>query len=1333
MSSVLTWLPPDGEVGLWVVPAMIVAKVTLLFSIAWLLNTLFASRNPRWRVLLWRSTSIGSLLLIGSAALPSFFDWAILPARPEAQSTTNDSVIIENKPITLLNGHAVEPEEDTLIVADESALSPFRGDSLPADHGETAEVVPSAIAIIADDQHPPVSADAPPASVTQTTIGWWFALWLSGALVLFARSLYGHFSVRRIVRRAKCVDDWVMEDVADACRRLGCALPVDVRRTADLPSPCLARVFRPVVLLPEHQCEPNRRDELGAILAHEIAHLTGRDLQWNSMLNAMAVLFWFHPLAWRMRSAHAAACDCVADAVAAEYVGDVADYSRTLARLAVRMSTRAPSTALAMARTSDVRRRIEALQRQLFRACLPRTRVVAALGAAAIAVAVLGGVALTRAQVKADLEPVSKESTEQSEPEAASKSVDEDAKVDFSDGQNVENEYKTAANDAKPEFAQIPVTGVCKNEDGAVISGASVSVYGWTGPNDKVRWLAQAGTDKLGRFELEFPRPKDATEARRWVHLLSVSKDFHTSDVRWLSRQDADFDFEFQLRNRPEPLKGRVVDETGRPRAGVWVYYPNAFDQPFPNILSDLTDYDGRFEIKDSSREFLNNEDTRSRGLKFGLGLLHPDFPLQSILVPIDEKDIELQLRTGGLVTGTVFDAVTGKPAADRIVSAQGTEEGGWCQTQTNDRGEYRLRMLADAYNIWAEAPDRMPIALDSFEVKHGKTHAAPELRLVRGGYVTGRVLDAETLQPVSPDRLKNSQHINVAHHGAARPRSGAAVASAAVGADGTYRLHVAPGENYVYLMSPELAIESRSNDPNSDGTLNVTDGETVELDFLVVVREPPDFSQSEVQPTPKPRKTARTQAKRKSVGAMVKKRRRTAKQPQARQWPDTKVGRLLALLEKQPSSSDEWAGTMRELILLGPDAVPELAALLDATPASEGRPLRAIPFVLRGIGDKRAIPALIRTIPRCYGNHGSDCGYRAKDPELLRFMQFHDNTTRDDDDPLGDRTYNYSRPTNEVFRTLEKWTGEEFGWKELVFMTPNTGSRDQGQLKKKLFNDCALRWADWWKTHWREYVDDPELASVSLPSFEYKSIAAQPDLSVPLERGSGIGNSNIQPFHDTGAIHSFCDIDTGRWGTLPSPWNAMSRDEIEKAEGQIVAWAEKEGFDLMGMERTIDGKPTYLIRPIKLHVIELPASYRNEHEGKSFQDFIAAGRPVNSRVLVHYDEQAAKYHYDAPAVFAILTPLGTMGMCSLGVQVKDTNVVPGRTIRDGELNPKGFRLGRRFRVRNLIPQTHAKSRGTSSVTPQRSTPDFPASKAPFEGRRSKSNFEIQRSKSNSD
>jgi beta-lactamase regulating signal transducer with metallopeptidase domain len=105
-----------------------------------------------------------------------------------------------------------------------------------------------------------------------------------------------------------------------------------------------------VILLPANQCEPQRAAELPAILAHELAHLGGRDLHWNQLFTGLAILLWFHPLAWRMRLAHADACDEVADAIAADYVGDARHYGGTLARLALQINRPATRAGLAMAR-----------------------------------------------------------------------------------------------------------------------------------------------------------------------------------------------------------------------------------------------------------------------------------------------------------------------------------------------------------------------------------------------------------------------------------------------------------------------------------------------------------------------------------------------------------------------------------------------------------------------------------------------------------------------------------------------------------------------------------------------------------------------------------------------------------------------------------------------------------------------------------------------------------------------------------------------------------------------------------------------------------------------
>ena len=142
-------------------------------------------------------------------------------------------------------------------------------------------------------------------------------------------------------------------------------------------------------------------------------------------------MLWFHPLAWRIRAAHAAACDAVSDAMAADLVGDVATYGRTLARLAVRAAWPAPVHGIAMAtRASDVRRRLDALNRKVFRTPLSWRRVVPAMLAGSLLLVLIGGFGVTRAEQDPAFGPRRQPANTQSPPitdEAAERAIEKKA------------------------------------------------------------------------------------------------------------------------------------------------------------------------------------------------------------------------------------------------------------------------------------------------------------------------------------------------------------------------------------------------------------------------------------------------------------------------------------------------------------------------------------------------------------------------------------------------------------------------------------------------------------------------------------------------------------------------------------------------------------------------------------------------------------------------------------------------------------------------------------------------------------------------------------------
>src|SRR5262249_27500956 len=106
----------------------------------------------------------------------------------------------------------------------------------------------------------------------------------------------------------------------------------------------------------------------------------------------------------------------------------------------------------------------------------------------------------------------------------------------------------------------------------------------------------------------------------------------------------------------------------------------------------------------------------------------------------------------------------------------------------------------------------------------------------------------------------------------------------------------------------------------------------------------------------------------------------------------EKRVASIVSDWESLPSvfgDIETYTAQLKELVEIAHRAVPALAAALDR--ATRDTPMRLLPFTLRAIGDPRAVPALIRAVPRTLRPPGSDCGMSVRDAELLKFMLAND------------------------------------------------------------------------------------------------------------------------------------------------------------------------------------------------------------------------------------------------------------------------------------------------------------------------------------------------------
>jgi len=256
---------------------------------------------------------------------------------------------------------------------------------------------------------------------------------------------------------------------------------------------------------------------------------------------------------------------------------------------------------------------------------------------------------------------------------------------------------------------------------------------------------------------------------------------------------------------------------------------------------------------------------------------------------------------------------------------------------------------------------------------------------------------------------------------------------------------------------------------------------------------------------------------------------------------------------------SEEWAEATQELVNIGEPALAPLLKELDQT--DRDQTLRALGFVLDAMNDPRAVPALIRAIPKTLRPSGSDCGVNIRDPELFQFMKRHDGSPDPNDDSIS-----INRPVGEILDALKHLTEHQWpeGKDELRSMTYD--SPEQRVEQSKAYVERQVYWQSWWAEHGEEFLSAADLEKFAKPS------PARNQDSPELDEIDKAGMARFEPLFPTGPNVEVSDVFETElfWNMLadaPSTFDLDRHQGARKLEGatdnDYLLWGRTRGVDV--------------------------------------------------------------------------------------------------------------------------------------------------------------------------
>ncbi len=326
----------------WLAMLRFLVGSTLFLSLSWVLSRHLASY--RQRDFLWKLTLVASLLLL----IPLFH-----PLAPTVQLAASQEAAEALAPANARAEANAEPE----ATAATAVYTPRQREARAAAPVSDQSVLPA----------PSPESLLPPERRVQFNVSGstlLLVVWAAVSLSLLLRLLYAYRQgLRRLgIRQRIPAGDRRVKLLTALCSQMEVSPVPSLTQSKQIASP---------VTLPRNEiCLPAWSDEESfdrvgrATLAHELAHIKAKDLQWQALLHVLTCLFFFQPLLHLAQRRIKDCAEFLADERAARTCGDSDAVAQALLDCADRMRSRTPLRwGFAMVdKASLLNRRLQALE-----------------------------------------------------------------------------------------------------------------------------------------------------------------------------------------------------------------------------------------------------------------------------------------------------------------------------------------------------------------------------------------------------------------------------------------------------------------------------------------------------------------------------------------------------------------------------------------------------------------------------------------------------------------------------------------------------------------------------------------------------------------------------------------------------------------------------------------------------------------------------------------------------------------------------------------------------------------------------------------------------------